>query len=267
MDLVVAALGSLVSHGADELVVSGGGEPLLHPEIGILIRFLAEISGVERRLYTNGSLIHRVEGIESAFDYVRVSMDAGGARNYAHVHGTSERSYREILISLATLADRGVNTGVSAVVHESDEESIARLLLDCERFGVPRLFLKPRMRGFSHDAMPSFALLMQSSRVEITVRAPFKSVAVDAYHLHATPSLAAMNAFIGADAKYFPCCHLTGEDWSFGHLGDDSSSIFGGQLHQNVLNRYWEFAHPCLAHDSLAYLSSGDFIQKLDPSD
>jgi organic radical activating enzyme len=256
----IAALDRFVSHGMDELVVSGGGEPLVHPDIDTLIHYVADIRGAQRRLYTNGSLIHKHPGIGMAFDYVRVSMDAGGARKYARAHGTSERSYDRILTSLTALSECGVDVGVSAVVRGPDEQTICQLLRDCERYGVPRLFLKPRMRGFAHEPMPSFVFELNSSKVEITLRMPFACSAAHRGSVHAPLPLSAMNILIAADSRLYPCCHLPGEEWAFGQVGGDAGHIIGGPRHQNVLQRYWQVEHPCWAHHARHNLRSEGFI-------
>jgi len=254
----VAALEIFASQGIDELVVSGGGEPLVHPEIDLLIRYLTEIRGVQRRLYTNGSLIHRHQAIADAFDYVRVSLDVGGAPRYAQAHGTSARTYGQILTWLAALSERGVNVGVSAVVLGSDERGIRELLSDCERYGVPRLFLKPRLRRLAHEPMPSFVFELKSTDVDVTVRTPFACTPKRHSIIRAPLAIASMNILIAADSRLYPCCHLSAGEWSFGQAGEDVARTIGGLQHQNVLRRYWQVEHPCWAHQARHKLTSND---------
>lgn len=256
----VAALNSFATEGIDELVVSGGGEPLIHPEIDTLIRYLAEIRGPRRRLYTNGSLIRKHQTIRDAFDYVRVSLDAGGAQRYARAHRTSAHSYGHILTSLAALSDYGVNVGVSAVVYDSEERSICELLRDCERYGVPRLFLKPRLHRFVHEPMPSFVFELDSAQVDITVRRPFMFVTTGHQVVCAPLALAAMNILVAADSRFYPCCHLSGGHWTFGQVGGDVGRIIGGIRHRNVMQRYWQVEHPCWAHQARHQLKSREFV-------
>jgi hypothetical protein len=187
-------------------------------------------------------------------------LDAGGAQRYARAHGTSARSYGQILTSLATLSEYGVNVGVSAVVYDSEERSICELLRDCERYGVPRLFLKPRLRGFVHEPMPSFVFDLDSADVDITVRRPFTFATTSHEVVHTPLALAAMNIIVAADSRSYPCCHLSGGHWTFGQVGGDVGRLIGGIRHQNIMQRYWQVEHRCWAYQARHQLRSSGLV-------
>src|SRR3954453_6203928 len=101
MHEAIKALDQLILMGAREIIVSGGGEPLLHPDIDILLAYLKEKVNVHRRLYTNGSLMGKHLLACDSFDYIRVSIDAGGEDLYAKLHGTNRAMYLTILRDLS----------------------------------------------------------------------------------------------------------------------------------------------------------------------
>jgi sulfatase maturation enzyme AslB (radical SAM superfamily) len=74
----------LVDAGVKAVVLIGGGEPLAHPEIGWVIKHLAE-NNVQIGITTNGLLIDRyMDIIAEHVSWVRVSMDSATSETYNH---------------------------------------------------------------------------------------------------------------------------------------------------------------------------------------
>jgi len=72
----------LVDAGVRAVVLIGGGEPLMHPEIEWVIRWLGE-NGVKIGITTNGILLQKyIDVISEYASWVRVSMDAGTTKTF-----------------------------------------------------------------------------------------------------------------------------------------------------------------------------------------
>ena len=72
----------MVDAGVKAVVLIGGGEPLIHPEIGWVIEYLGK-NGVQVGITTNGILIDKYIGVISEYaTWVRVSVDAGTSETF-----------------------------------------------------------------------------------------------------------------------------------------------------------------------------------------
>jgi hypothetical protein len=101
-----AIAGELVALGVRCVVLSGGGEPLLHPAAGAVLRRLAE-GGVAVALVTNGTLLHdHLDAVAETAARVRVSVDAATP----HTHGRFRprrgggESFGQVISNLGALA-------------------------------------------------------------------------------------------------------------------------------------------------------------------
>ncbi|KAA3609098.1 MAG: radical SAM protein [Planctomycetota bacterium] len=118
----IAAISFLIDRGLQEVIVSGGGEPTLHPELELLLEFLADRSDIHRRLYSNGTKLGKLTTICKAFDYVRVSVDAFNPESHSTIHGTSRTAFGQIIDALRDLSSSNVTVGLSCVlIPESDQ--------------------------------------------------------------------------------------------------------------------------------------------------
>lgn len=75
-DRLITFAQELAASAVKAVILIGGGEPLMHKEIGSVIRIL-HAAGIQIGLVTNGTLIHRyIEELATMLAWVRVSMDA-----------------------------------------------------------------------------------------------------------------------------------------------------------------------------------------------
>ena len=89
--------GDLTAMGVKAVTFSGGGEPLCHPDIIQAVEALADV-GVKVAMLTNGSLLadRAAEALARRATWVRVSMDAANARDYAQIRGVSEKEFDKV---------------------------------------------------------------------------------------------------------------------------------------------------------------------------
>ena len=237
--------------GAEEIVISGGGEPVLHPEARRLLSTLEALTRVHRRLYTNGSRLQHFPEIHLAFDYVRVSLDAGGARLYARMHGAPEAAYWRILEYVSEIAIRSPRTrvDVSMVVTSENCHSVNTLIADCVECGVHHILLKPLLQGTERTRVPREVQTAMHPDVSVEnrcVQVPNEPIARDPLPLEA----AAFTALIAPDGDFYPCCHLNADRWriSAAHVAALSATI-GSDHYLAVLRNYSRSSHPCSNHD------------------
>lgn len=98
MSLFRALLASMSSAGVKSLFLTGGGEPLLHPEIANMAEETRR-AGLEWGMFTNGisltpQLAERLFLARPGF--FRVSLDAGNADLYRRVYATSSSTFEVV---------------------------------------------------------------------------------------------------------------------------------------------------------------------------
>ena len=243
---VIDTLSDFVAMGAREIIVSGGGEPLLHPDVDNLLYYLVSQHRVHRRLYTNGSLLNRHRLVEDAFDYVRVSLDAGGEELHSRLHGTCRGSYRRILASLSEMAarKRSLLVGVSVVVTTFNIDSLKQLTQDCRSFSVSYALFKPLMRGLIRESAP--VVPETEPGMSVFARCPLSA---STQTLPSLPEAFASKCLtIAPDSCVYPCCHLSGDKYLISQIGDVSERI-GSKRHRAALRSYAGAPHSCRIHD------------------
>jgi len=96
----------MVSAGVKAIVLIGGGEPLMHPEIGWLIEYFGK-NGIQLGLTTNGTLINKyAESIAEYTSWVRVSVDAGTPEVYNKIRPsvTGKSEFENIIKNMEAFA-------------------------------------------------------------------------------------------------------------------------------------------------------------------
>lgn len=155
------------------VILSGGGEPLLHPDIAAIIRGI-HAAGIEVGLVTNGSVLHRrdeataeiLSAIVDCCTWCRVSVDAGSQEGYEKMHGTgSAVDFQNLLDGIARLAavkkNAGTNVtlGVSYLMTPGNYLEIITSILKVrdidglDYFQVKPLEIPPVERGMKLDAI------------------------------------------------------------------------------------------------------------------
>ena len=132
--------------GVKAVYLSGGGEPLMHPEAAEIIDYATQRLHVKVGLITNGELLagDKAKSAQQC-EWVRVSLDAGGPERHARTHGT--RSWDAVVQNLADfILNRGACTvGISYLLydHALDIEDLAGALRVTKEVGADYLEVKP----------------------------------------------------------------------------------------------------------------------------
>lgn len=149
MALLEKSIRELKELGTKSLFYSGEGEPLLHKGLAALVE-KAALLGFSQALNTNGVLMdgQRRERILPVLDWIRISLNAATAEEYATVHRCSAADFERVLFnieSMAALASQKqmtVTIGVQMVYMGQATQGLHALVTRLRNCGVHYFSLK-----------------------------------------------------------------------------------------------------------------------------
>lgn len=206
--LALELVDDLAAGGVEGLMLTGGGEPLVHPGIGDVIARCGE-RGLQAGLITNGARLGRLADERvGALRWIRFSINAGDAATYADVHGTGEAAWPEVWRQVERAARLGrVEAGVSIVVTARNHHTVVELVRRARDHGARYAHVRPAFEGphtqlerqLAPDevdrclaavdeaglATPGFAVVVVERRFAELVRPPARHI-----HCRSTPLVA-----------------------------------------------------------------------------
>ncbi|MBF0323359.1 MAG: radical SAM protein, partial [Magnetococcales bacterium] len=230
--------------GVKSVMYGGEGEPLLHKEIGTLIR-LTHAAGIDVALTTNASVMP-ADFLEQALPHLawmKVSINAGTPATYARIHRTRERDFQQVVDHLTAAVAHKRSTGLtctmgaqSLLLPENAGEMVQLARLCRDEVGLDYLVIKPysqhmfsQTRQYSQlDYQELLALDEQlhgldSDRFQVIFRAATmrKYTETDRYdRCLATPFLW---AYIMADGTVSGCsAFLLDKRFEYGNINDNT---------------------------------------------
>lgn len=139
--------------GVRGLTLSGGGEPLCHPEVGRILRLIRGVP-LAAGLITNGGLIETselAEDLVSTFEWIRVSLDSGSEGQFRLVRGVE--GFEKRLGCLRRLAQAGkagpvsrCELGVSFLTSSASACDIVSAAKAVRDLGFDYIQFKPMIR-------------------------------------------------------------------------------------------------------------------------
>jgi pyruvate-formate lyase-activating enzyme len=105
-DQYLVILGDVRAAGVSSVIFTGGGEPLLHPDLTLMTRRATTV-GLQWGLFTNGHALTQPmleELLDAGPRFMRISINAGGARRYEREYMLGTGSYEAIASIVATAA-------------------------------------------------------------------------------------------------------------------------------------------------------------------
>ncbi len=286
-DLARRVLDELAACGNRSVLVSGHGEPLLHPEAAPILRYAA--SRMSAALTTNGVLYDEHDPrLMDGLKWIRFSINGGDPETYARVHKTSERTFARVLDNIAAAVRRKRDHGLACVVGtqlvllDDNAGGVVDLAREMKRIGVDYFSVKPYSQHplSSPRPRPDYRAAADLERdlrplEDASFRVHFRTASMarvgrdkDYGSCHGIHFL----AFVGADGGLWACNVFAGDPrFHVGDLGRESfHALWTGERRQEVLrfiaedldlggcrdvcrmdacNRYlWRLKHP-LAHD------------------
>jgi len=85
---VVNIIDTLSRRGLKSVLLIGGGEPTLHPDFGVIVKYLKK-KNLQVGIVTNGSFMEKIIGVADFLgkgDWVRLSLDAGTDKTFQALH-------------------------------------------------------------------------------------------------------------------------------------------------------------------------------------
>ena len=149
-------LPEMIARGLKAVQITGGGEPLVYPNIHRLFDLCNRLN-LDVALETNGELLSKaIPHLGYNWKYVRISLDAYDSESYVKTRSVTKRRnwavvYDEVMENLYKLIRMRLNLGykyrivIGYVVHgrNYDQERMIRFFDDCEAVGVDLIQMRP----------------------------------------------------------------------------------------------------------------------------
>jgi len=139
-------LDDLAKMGTKAVTYSGGGEPLMHPDIvGIMKRTLD--LGLDLSIITNGqNLVKERAEILSNAKWVRVSMDYTNGKQMKQFRNVSEKSFDSVISNIrkfSSLKNKDCDLAVNYIVHNKNYENLYEFSKLLKEAGVENVRYSP----------------------------------------------------------------------------------------------------------------------------
>jgi radical SAM protein with 4Fe4S-binding SPASM domain len=149
-DIMLKALKDMAQHGVRSIMFAGEGEPLLHKEAPIFFKY-AKDCGLKVALTTNGVPFgsQKMEVSLPHLSWIRFSVNAGTAKQYAKVHNTIPEDFDRVIANIKRTVEfkkqesLDVDIGVQVLIIPESIESIVKLAEITKDIGVDNLQIKP----------------------------------------------------------------------------------------------------------------------------
>lgn len=126
--------------------VTGGGEPLVHPEIAAFFRRLVDVD-LKLGLITNGVLLRSelIDILHDFADWIGFSMDAGTAATWSLLKGSPPKNFDKILRNMEELNSRkrGVRVAYKYLVNPSNYREVLEAARIAKETGCDDFHLRP----------------------------------------------------------------------------------------------------------------------------
>ena len=156
VDLFARLCNDLKIMGTRTLVLTGEGEPFLHPSLEVLVS-LAKSAGLHVRLLTNGTFLgeKQIEWLtESDLDELKISLWASSPEVYARSYPAGDPAmFQNVTNGLRALADKKRTKGT----------------------GLPRVILHQPITRANFETLPQMAELAHETGCDMLSFAPFKT--------------------------------------------------------------------------------------------
>ncbi|MBU1203597.1 MAG: radical SAM protein [Nanoarchaeota archaeon] len=155
--------------GGRAILVTGGGEPTLHPECMKIIKYIKS-KGMDVSLATNGLLLHKLD-LKTLLDnatWCRISLDAGTPEMYKKTHGLSEDKFNQVIENIRLLTKKKKELGSRCTVgvgYLTGEETL-RGMEDYARLSSQLEVDYATFRPFHWDTTPIDKQLKKAEKYE-----------------------------------------------------------------------------------------------------
>lgn len=249
-DALKDTLTDMSKHGVKSVMFAGEGEPLLFKNLDLIVEHCSNI-GIDTSLTTNFVPLNK-KNIERCIEncsWIKISLNAGTAENYAKIHQTKELDFERVMNNLQyALEYRKANNlnctvGIQMLLLPENKEDAIILAEKCKELGVDYLVIKPysqhkfsettlyqnidyskmmdveeKLKKFNDD---TFQVVFRANTMKkyIEKRQPYQKC-------HSTPFFW---GYIAADGNVYGCS---------AYLGDERFCY--GNIYDNTFSEIWE---------------------------
>ncbi len=143
---LLALPGFLKDWGVKSAQITGGGEPLFHPDIEDFFIEMRRVS-MPLGLITNGVLLrtHLIDVLHDYADWIGFSMDAGTAKVWSELKGSPERNFDRIIENMEELNRRkkGVRVAYKYLINPSNFRDVVPAAQIAKETGCDDFHLRP----------------------------------------------------------------------------------------------------------------------------
>jgi len=231
--------------GVKSIMYAGEGEPMLHKEINEIVSRTAA-AGIDVAFTTNGTLMNQrfIEQSLPLVSWIKVSINAGSAENYAAIHQTKAADFDLVLNNLqSAVADKKARNlsctlGAQILLLPENQHEVMTLAAACRDIGLDYLVVKPysqhlfsetrlyenlrydnllgmdeELAKFNSDSFNVIFREQTMKNYTVSETARYKTC-------HATPYFW---AYIMADGEVYGCsAYLTDQRFAYGNIQNQS---------------------------------------------
>lgn len=127
--------------GARLIHFSGGGEPLMHPDLSDAIRMTTN-NGMKVALSTNGYYLER---LSAQVDHLRISLNAGTEQSHARIMQGPKDAWSKVIKNVkdAVNSRKGARIGLGFVLTHENFEEVDDFVAVAEECGVDFVHIRP----------------------------------------------------------------------------------------------------------------------------
>ncbi|MCK4521220.1 MAG: radical SAM protein [Nanoarchaeota archaeon] len=223
---------------AKSVIISGGGEPLLHPDF-VKILYYIKGKGLKIGLNSNGLSLDRekAKAIIECCSYIRISLDAGTPEMYKKTHGLGEKAFQKLVgnMKMFTKLKKELNGkvawGTGFLTSEMTKPDILNFFRLSKECGVDFAQLRPFTGDFTKvdEELEKAKELYENKNFKVTA-SYHKYRRFDDKEKRPYKKCIGMffNTVVTADFKVFAClCHR------------QKNKYFIGDLNKNTLKELW----------------------------
>lgn len=201
------ALNNFKHIGVKSITFTGGGEPLMNPNIKTMIA-LALRENLRVGLVSNGILLPTIFDIAPRLEYVRVSIDSTTRETYKKVKGKDY--FDKVCDNIRRLVDVGCIVGISFVVTEENKHEVNEFNNLAIKLAVDYAQIKPELKVCDMESQMDG---IEGDKFFITERYNIDT------HSMIQCKLAGLIGILGATGKLYYCCvHRGRENFIIGDL-------------------------------------------------
>jgi MoaA/NifB/PqqE/SkfB family radical SAM enzyme len=280
-DKIKETLDCAADMGIKAIQYTGGGEPLVHPEIHDIFKYTLD-KGLDLSLVSNGmALTESMCETLSYASWVRISVDAGIPETYGFIRNVPKRKYNDVINNIKCLVKHKKENiiGVGFVVNKENYKEVVIAAKTFKDIGVDNFRISAAFTpigyeyfdGFMEEAKELAAEAATLSDGSFTVFNLFNDRVKDTFEGtqdYDYCPIKDLQVYLGADYKLYTCCTLAYNDkgeigsiknQTFKELweGDTKTSMYSG----HCPSKHCKF--PCM------YKGKNDFINyciKKDPN-